>query len=86
MSIKRRRLGIVLFSVATLSCLVARMSSSRPLLSKFSWSGDVGGVSIDLGGDMSLLYLIPIILLGVIGLLCFLWPSPRPPKLLKPDK
>jgi hypothetical protein len=30
--------------------------------------------------------LIPIILLGVIGLLCFLWPSPRPPKLLKPDK
>ena len=83
MKIKRRKLGLVLFSIAALSFLIARMSSSRPLASKFWKKGNVGGFALDVGGDISWLLLIPIILMGVIGLFCLAWPSRKPPKLTK---
>lgn len=83
MSIKRRKLGLVLFSVAALSFLVARMSSSRPMATQFWWEGNVGGFALDVGGDISWLYLLPMILVGVIGLFCLAWPSRKPPKLTK---
>jgi len=78
MGIKRRKLGLVLFSIATLSFLVARMSSSRPVASKFWWDDNGGGFAVDIGGDISWLFLIPIILVGVIGLFCLVWPSRKP--------
>ena len=83
MKIKRRMLGLVMFSVAALSFLVARMSSSRPVVSKFWWEGNVGGFALDVDGGISWFLLIPIILIGVIGLLCLAWPSRKPPKLTK---
>ena len=83
MSIKRRKLGLVMFSVAALSFLVARMSDSRPVASQFWWEGNVGGFALDVGGGISWLLLIPIILVGVIGLFCLAWPSRKPPKLTK---
>ena len=83
MSIKRRKLGFVMFSVAALSFLVARTASSRPLASGFWCEGNVGGFALDVGGDISWLFLLPIILLGVIGLFCMAWPSRKPPKLPK---
>ena len=83
MRINRRKLGLVLFSVAALSFLVVRMSDSHPVASKFWWQGNVGGFALDIGDGISWLLLIPIILVGVIGLFCFAWPSRKPPKLTK---
>lgn len=83
MSNKRRKLGMALFSFAALSFLIARMSSSRPVATDFWWSGNVGGFALDIDGGISWLLLLPIILVGVTGLLCVAWPSRKPPKLTK---
>jgi len=74
---------MVLLSAAALSFLIARMFRSRPLVSNFWWSGNVGGFEFDFGGGISWPTLIPIILLGVVGLYFWVWPSRKPPKLSK---
>ena len=80
----RRKIGILLAIISVIA-LVAFMVVG---LFRTDWHYDGGGVSGDAQGmafsgecEISGYYFIPIFLCGVIGLICLLWPSRKPPKL-----
>ena len=80
---RRRQIGIALFSISALSFVVARAVSPPPVFSDWWWSRDVGGVRMDVLGDISWICLLPMFLVGVIGSVFVVWPSRKPPKLAK---
>ena len=78
---RRRRFGLVLVCGSVAAWIVALVffSHSRVIGSgqsdNASWVASV--VEIDAGWQ----FLLPVIVCGAIGLLCLVWPSPKPPKL-----
>jgi hypothetical protein len=77
----RRKLGISLIALSVITFLVVDISLSHWHFAGGGSSGNVqwAAYDVDIGGRGH--YLIPIILCGMIGVLYWVWPSRKPPKL-----
>jgi len=80
----RRKLGMLLLAISALAVLAFLAFG----IFHGRWQYVGGGASGDscwlaFSGELGLskYYLIPISLCGVVGLLCLVWSSPKPPKL-----
>ena len=77
----RRKLGISLIALSVITFHVVDISLSHWHFDGAGSSGHVQWAAFHADLGVSGYYLIPIILIGVIGLLYLVWPSRKPPKL-----
>jgi hypothetical protein len=81
---KRQRLGIVMAVIS----LVAMATFVLADLFRGQWHFEGAGATADAAwaeysvrGGVNGYYLVPMVLCGVIGVACCLWPAQKPPKL-----
>jgi len=81
---KRTKVGCLLVIISVIAFVAFMVFSALHT----DWHYDGGGVSgssdwVAFSGESSVsgYYLIPILLCGLIGVVCLVWPSRKPPKL-----
>jgi len=77
----RRRLGLVLVCSSIAAWIIALVFFSHSRVVGSGSSGNASWMVTETKIDFGWCFSAPVVLCGVVGLLCLAWPSRKPPKL-----
>jgi MFS family permease len=82
---RRRRLGLVLAFISASAFIVAQIFYSHARVVGSGSSDNVFWTDVEVDNDLGWRFFLPVIMCGAVGLLCFVWPTRKPPKLPESD-